>query len=180
MKTYIALFRGINVLGRNLLPMKALKMLCEKNGCVDVRTYIQSGNVIFRSGLSDVSRIAKRLTGSVSKSHGFEPRVVVLTLGEIENAADGNPFPEAAKDPKSLHVFFLAEVPRNADLRSFESLKTTERFHLKGRTLYLHTPDGFGRSKLASRAEKLLGVHATARNWRTVTTLRELAKSLPR
>ena len=179
MKTYIALFRGINVLGRNLLPMKALKVLCEKNGCVDVQTYIQSGNVIFRSARPDVSRIAKQLTGSVSKGHGFEPRVVVLTLGEIENAAAGNPFPEAAKDPKSLHLFFLAEVPKKPDLKSFESLKTpTERFVLKGRTFYLHTPDGFGRSKLAARAEKLLGVGATARNWRTVTTLVDIAKNL--
>jgi uncharacterized protein (DUF1697 family) len=178
--TYIALFRGVNVLGRNLLPMKALKSLCEKNGCVDVQTYIQSGNVIFRSKLSDVSRIAKQLTGSVSRSHGFEPRVVVLTLDEIENAAAGNPFPEAAKDPRSLHIFFLAEAPKSPDLKSFQSLKTTtERFHLKGRNLYLHTPDGFGRSKLAARAEKLLGVDATARNWRTVTTLLELARTLP-
>jgi uncharacterized protein (DUF1697 family) len=177
--TYIALFRGINVLGRNLLPMKALKILCEKNGCVDVQTYIQSGNVIFRSERSDVSGIAKQLSGSVSKSHGFEPRVVVITLAEIEKATAGNPFPEADKDPKSLHVFFLAEAPKRPDLTSFESLKTpTERFELKGKTFYLHTPDGFGRSKLAARAEKLLGVDATARNWRTVTTLVEIAKNL--
>jgi uncharacterized protein (DUF1697 family) len=178
MKTYIALFRGINVGGNHLLPMKALKVLFEKNRCVDVQTYIQSGNVIFRSAPSDVSRIAKQLTGSVSRSHGFEPRVVVLTLGELENATAGNPFPESAKDPKSLHLFFLAEVPKRPDLKSFESLKTpTERFELKGTTLYLHTPDGFGRSKLAACAEKLLGVEATARNWRTVTTLLEMAKT---
>lgn len=160
--------------------MKALKILCEKNGCVDVQTYIQSGNVIFRSARSDASRIAKQLTGSVSSRHGFEPRVVVLTVGEIESAAAGNPFPEAAKDPKSVHLFFLAEVPKRPDLESFESLKApTERFELKGTTLYLHTPDGFGRSKLAARAEKLLGVAATARNWRTVTTLLEMARTLP-
>ena len=97
--------------------MKALKSLCEKNGCVDVQTYIQSGNVIFRSTLPDASRIAKQLTDSVSRGHGFEPRVLVLTLDEIEHAAAGNPFPEAAKDPKSLHLFFLAEVPRKPDLK---------------------------------------------------------------
>jgi uncharacterized protein (DUF1697 family) len=178
--TYIALFRGVNVLGRNLLSMKALKILVEKNGCVDVQTYIQSGNVIFRNALSDAPRIANQLTHSVSRGHGFEPRVLVLTLDEIEHAAAGNPFPEAAEDPKSLHLFFLAEVPSKPDLKSFESLKTrNERFELKATTLYLHTPDGFGRSKLAARAEKLLGVAATARNWRTVTTLLELAKTLP-
>jgi uncharacterized protein (DUF1697 family) len=160
--------------------MRALKVLVEKCGCVDVQTYIQSGNVIFRSARSDTSRIAKQLTDSVSTSHGFEPRVVVLTLDEIENAAARNPFPEAAKDPKSLHLFFLAEVSKRPDLKSFETLRTkNERFELKGTTLYLHTPDGFGRSKLAARAEKLLGVGATARNWRTVTTLLEMAKTLP-
>jgi uncharacterized protein (DUF1697 family) len=179
LKTYIALFRGINVLGSNLLPMNALKVLVEKNGCVDVCTYIQSGNVIFRSALNDASRIATQLTDAVSRSHGFSPPVVVLTLGQLETAAAGNPFPEAATDPKTLHLFFLTEAPKGSDLKALELIKTTERFVLKATTFYLHTPDGFGKSKVAARAEKLLGVHATARNWRTVTTLLEMAHNLP-
>ena len=123
MTTYIALFRGINVGGRHLLPMKALKLVLEKNGCVDVQTYIQSGNAIFRSSMSDAARVAKRLTAAVSKSHGFEPRVLVLTRGELESAAARNPFPEASENPKSLHLFFLAELPSQPDLKSIEALK---------------------------------------------------------
>lgn len=176
--TYIALFRGINVGGSHLLPMKELKLLLEKNGCVEVQTYIQSGNAIFRSAMSDARRMEKRLTAAVSKSHGFEPRVLVLTRGELESAATRNPFPEASENPASLHLFFLAELAKKADLKSIEALKTrTERFALKGRVFYLHTPDGFGASKLAQRAERLLGVQATARNWRTVTTLLEMVKT---
>ncbi len=180
MNTYIALFRGINVGGRHLLPMKELKLVLEQSGCVDVRTYIQSGNVIFRSAMSDAARLAKRLTVAVSRSHGFGPRVLVLTRGELASATAGNPFPEASENPKCLHLFFLAERPKKLDLKSLEAHKAkAERFELKGRIFYLHTPDGFGTSKLAERAERLLGVEATARNWRTVTTLLAMAKGFP-
>jgi uncharacterized protein (DUF1697 family) len=171
MKTYIALFRGINVGGNHMLPMKELKVVLEKNGCTDVRTYIQSGNVILTSA-SEAAQLAKRLTAAVSKSHGFAPRVLLLTRTELERAAAANPFPGAADNPKSVHLFFLDEAPAKPDLKSLEALKTkTEAFALKGKVFYLHTPDGFGTSKLAMRAGKLLGVEGTARNWRTVTTL---------
>jgi uncharacterized protein (DUF1697 family) len=177
MKTYIALFRGINVGGRNMLPMKELKPMLERNGCLDVQTYIQSGNVVFRSAMSDVARLSKRLTTAISKSHGFEPHVLMLTRAELERAAAANPFPEAGEHPQSLHLFFLAERPKKPDLKACEGLKIqSERFELKGSVLYLHTPDGFGTSKLAAHAEKFLGVPATARNWRTVVTLLEMTK----
>src|SRR5688572_29322226 len=106
MNTYVALFRGINLVGRNRLAMKALKELVEQNGCRDVRTYIQSGNVVFCSRLSDAGRLAKRLTAAVGKSHGFEPRVLVLTRAELQKAVAGNPFPKAAENPQSVHLFF--------------------------------------------------------------------------
>jgi uncharacterized protein (DUF1697 family) len=177
MKTYIALFRGINVGGSHMLPMKELKLVLEQNGCSDVQTYIQSGNAIFRSTVSDAGRLAKRLAAAVSKRYGFEPRVLVLTRAELEKAAAGNPFPEANENPKSLHLYFLTEPPTKPDLKACEALKTkTERFALKGSIFYLHTPDGFGTSKLAQRVEGVLGVATTARNWRTVTTLVEMAK----
>jgi uncharacterized protein (DUF1697 family) len=178
MDTYIALLRGINVGGSHMLPMKDLKLLFEKNGCVDVQTYIQSGNVVFRSEMSDAERLAKQVTSAVLKDRGFEPRVLVLTWRALERAAAGNPFPEADDNPASVHLFFLCELARKADVKSMEALKAkTERFALKGKVLYLHTPDGFGKSKLAARAERLLGVEATARNWRTVTTLLEMTRT---
>ncbi len=178
MNTYIALFRGINVGGSHALPMKELKQVLEKSGCVDVRTYIQSGNVVFSSASSDVARLEKQLAAAVSGSHGFEPRVLVLTPDAFERAVAANPFPEAIENPRSLHLFFLASLPERPDLKSIEALRAkTERFALKGRVFYLHTPDGFGDSKLAARAERLLTVEATARNWRTITMLLEMVKS---
>ena len=176
MQTYVALLRGINVGGAHMLPMKDLKLLFEQLGCVDVKTYIQSGNVVFRTADANAGRLATRLTAAVANARGFEPRVLILTHGELKRAAAGNPFPEAADNPASVHLSFLAEPAKNADLQSLHALKSaTERFVLKDRVLYLHTPDGLGRSKLAARAERLLGVAATARNWRTVTALLELA-----
>jgi uncharacterized protein (DUF1697 family) len=178
MKTYIVLFRGINVGGYHMLPMKELKSVLEQNGCEGVQTYIQSGNVILNSSLSDV-QLAKRLSTAVSKSHGFEPRVMVLTRTELERAAAANPFPAADGNPKSVHLFFLDGVPKKPDLKSLEALKiNNEEFALKGKVFYLHTPDGFGPSKLATRIEKHLGVQGTARNWRTVTTLLGMASGL--
>jgi uncharacterized protein (DUF1697 family) len=172
MQTYIVLLRGINVGGSHKLPMEELKVVLEKNGCMDVRTYIQSGNVILASSISDPARLAKRLSAAIGGSHGFEPRVIVLTRRELEKAVTGNPFPQADRNPKSLHLFFLDEPPKKPDLKGLEVLKgKTEAFVLQGSVFYLYTPDGFGVSKLAARAEKLLGVDATARNWRTVTTL---------
>src|SRR5262245_2377501 len=172
MKTYIALFRGINVGGNHMLPMKELKVVLEKNGCEDVRTYIQSGNVILNSSASDVAKLAKQLSAAVAKSHGFEPRVLLLTRAELERAAAGNPFPGAAENPQSVHLFFLDGVPKKPDFSVLEAVKTkTEAFALKDRVLYRHTPYGLGRSKMATRVEKCLGVQSTARNWRTVTTL---------
>lgn len=172
MPTYIALFRGINVGGNHMLPMKELKRVLEKDGCQDVRTYIQSGNVILTSSIADPAKLARRLSAAVSKSHGFEPRVMVLSAGELQRAASGNPFAAGVDNPASLHLFFLEANPRSPDLNALEALKTkTEAFALKGAVFYLHTPDGLGRSKLATRIERSLGVQGTARNWRTVTTL---------
>lgn len=177
MQIYVALLRGINVGGSHMLPMKELRLLFEQSGCVDVKTYIQSGNVVFRSAISDAGRLAKQVTAAVSKKRGFEPRVLLLTRSELERAAAGNPFSEANDNPQSVHLFFLAEPAKNADLKSLDTLRAkSERYALKGKVLYLHTPDGFGRSKLAARAERCLCVEATARNWRTVTTLLDMAK----
>lgn len=177
MKTHIALLRGINVGGNHQLPMKELVVLVRQNGCTDVQTYIQSGNVIFRCATPDVRGLERRFASAISEKLGFEPRVLVLTGDELETAVSRNPFPEAAEYPKSLHLFFLAERPGKPDLQACDALRNaTERFALMDRVFYLHTPDGFGRSRLAARAEKLLGVPATARNWRTVNALLDMAR----
>lgn len=176
MRTWIALFRGINVGGANPLPMKGLVATLESLGFSDVRTYVQSGNAVFRDRSADASRVSQRIAKAVARDHGFTPRLVVLGLEDLQRAAKANPFPEAAGDPRTLHVFFLAEAPGKPDLARMDAIRArTESFSLKDKCLYVHAPDGFGTSKLAKGAERLLGVDATARNWRTVTALLDLA-----
>jgi uncharacterized protein (DUF1697 family) len=175
--TWIALFRGINVLGNRLLPMKDLATLLEREGFEGVRTYIQSGNVVFQSSKGTSDSLAKRIGNLVLKSYGFHPQVFVLSVRELTSAAATNPFSKAEADPKALHLFFLSELPRSPDLESLSRLRTgREAFRLKGRVFYLHTPDGFGVSKLAARAERFIGVGTTARNWRTVSKLLEMVR----
>jgi uncharacterized protein (DUF1697 family) len=176
MNTYIALFRGINVGGRNSLPMKELVALLEDLGAKKVRTYIQSGNAVFQSTEKNSSQLSKQLAAEIKKHHGFEPYVLLLGLQAINTAIAKNPFPEAEADPSSLHLGFLASTPKNPDLEKLNSLKkASERFHLNDNVFYLHAPEGVGRSRLAASTEKLLGVPMTDRNWRTVCKIRELA-----
>lgn len=179
MQTLIAWCRGVNVGGNRMLPMRSFASAIESAGGTSVRTYIQSGNAVFRAQKADTSGIAARIVRAIAASHGFEPHVLVVTLEQLEAAAAANPFPEALAQPATLHLFFLSREPPHADLAGMRALATgTERFALDGRVFYLHTPDGFGKSKLAGRAEKLLGVEATARNWRTVATLLQMARDL--
>jgi uncharacterized protein (DUF1697 family) len=117
-----------------------------------------------------------QLTAAIKKHHGFEPHVFILGRDAIEKAIAENPFPEAAADPASLHLVFLLSPPKNLDLKKLDSLRTeSEQFHLREGVLYLHAPEGVGRSRLAANIEKLLGVPATGRNWRTVCKIREMA-----
>ena len=103
---------------------------------------------------------------------------MILDQKELVRAAAANPFATVASaTPKSVHLFFLAERPKKPDLESVDQIKApSESYALKGKVFYLHTPEGFGTSKLAARIERHLGVAATARNWRTVTTLLDMAK----
>jgi uncharacterized protein (DUF1697 family) len=177
MKMYVALFRGINVGGKNRLPMKDLVATLENVGCQDVATYIQSGNAVFQSGERDASLLAETIEAEIKKRHGIEPRVLVLTSDDIERAMRSNPFPEAESEPKTLHLYFLAAPPERPDLDALEGIKgDRERFVLGDGVFYLHAPDGIGRSKLAASIERLLGVPTTARNWRTVRKVMEMAQ----
>src|ERR687889_126339 len=177
MKTYIALFRGINVGGNNVLPMKELVSRLESIGAQNVKTYIQSGNAIFQSQEANASLLSDKISAAIKKSHGFEPQVFLLKLEDMEKVVDANPFPEAESEPKTLHVHFLASMPKNPDLGALESIKSDrERFALKDKVFYLHAPDGIGRSKLAANTEKLLGVAITSRNWRTVCKVMTMLK----
>lgn len=178
MKTYIALFRGINVGGNNKLPMKELAAVLEGLGLRGVETYIQSGNVVFQGKAVDTALLSKKIGAAISKSHGFEPWVRLLEMPMLEQVIRGNPYPEAEAAPGTLHVHFLATVPPRPNLDGLEKLRAaSERFQLAGDVLYLHAPDGIGRSKLAAALERLLGVPMTSRNWNTVRKLGEMARA---
>jgi uncharacterized protein (DUF1697 family) len=177
MKTYIALFRGINVGGTNVLPMKDLVALLENIGSQNVKTYIQSGNAVFQNQEENPSLLSNKIRVTLKKSHGLEPQVLLLTPEEMERVIESNPFSEAESEPKTLHIHFLASMPKNPDLGGLESIKSDrERFALQDGVFYLHAPDGIGRSKLAANTEKILGVAITARNWRTVCKIMTMAR----
>lgn len=172
MKTWIALLRGINVVGRNQVPMKELAAALERAGFRSVRTYIQSGNVVLQSPGGAARTLAKRISQLIGKRFGFAPEVMVISGAELAQAVRANPFPGAHDNHKVLHLFFLAARPRKPDLDSLAKLDAgREEFALKGSVFYLYTPDGFADSVLRSRIERCLGVPATGRNWRTANEL---------
>lgn len=179
MKTYIALFRGVNVGGKSILPMKELVAILEDLGCRDVKTYIQSGNAIFQSEIIDAARLSNSMSIEIKKRRGFQPFVLLIELQELEKAMKNNPFPEAESDPRALHLGFLASAPKNPDLKTLESQRSaSERFRLIDKVFYLYAPDGVGRSKLAANSERLLGVSMTDRNWSTVSKIINLAQAI--
>jgi uncharacterized protein (DUF1697 family) len=176
MKTYIALLRGINVGGRNKLPMADLRELLQELGLQQARTYIQSGNVAFESDRDDLPQLSEEISASINGRFGFEPAVLLMTDETLQTAAEANPFPEAISEPKKLHLYFMAAAPPEPDLQAMQDLaQDGEQFALKDRIFYFYAPEGIGRSKLAAKIEKLLGVPATARNWRSVDSILELA-----
>ena len=178
MTIYVALLRGINVGGHNKLPMQDLRDILAALGCEDIKTYIQSGNAVFRSG-DDQTTLRSKIETAVDKQFGFTPKVLLLTIDDYQSILSANPFPEATDNPKSLHVSFLSEVPLDPNLDALDALKSpTENYALLANAFYLHAPDGIGRSKLAAKVEKCLGVQTTGRNWRTVIKVAELAKSI--
>jgi uncharacterized protein (DUF1697 family) len=176
MASWIALLRGVGG-GIRPLSMRELSVALEGLGLEDVRTYIQSGNVVFSSARS-AARLAGEIERCIEKKFGFHSRTFVLSVAELERAAKGNPFPQADQKPQALHLFFLAQPAKAAQLDAMNQLKAkSEQFVLKSKVFYFYAPEGFGISKLGARAERLLGVDATARNWRTVCKLLELSRS---
>ena len=156
--------------------MKSLRLALEEAGCVDVHTYIQSGNVVFRSALRCRPFVRAAGRGCVQQPWLRAARACA-NAGRAREGGGGQSVSGGRRRSEKPPSLLPGQTRDKTDLKSLEALKThTERFVLKGRIFYLHTPDGFGTSKLAKRAERLLGVDATARNWRTVKTLLAMAK----
>jgi uncharacterized protein (DUF1697 family) len=169
----IALFRGINVGGRNILPMKSLVEILEGLGYKNIQTTIQSGNVVFESVSEITTKKTNLIQNAIEKKHGFNPHVLFIDSDELNKAIDNNPFP--TEIGKVLHFSFLENIPESVDFKQLNELKTTtEEYELKDKVFYFFAPNGIGRSKLAAKVEKILGVNATARNWNTVKKLQTM------
>ena len=175
MPAYVALLRGVNVGGHNKLPMAALRTSLAAAGFDDVRTYIQSGNVVFRTPKRSRSALVTQIASVIEADFGFSVPVWLLTRKELADAVEANPFAAKAADEKTVHCYFLAARPAAKAISAATALAgTTEQCHVANRTLYLFAPDGIARSKLAANVERTLGVAATGRNLRTVRKILEL------
>jgi uncharacterized protein (DUF1697 family) len=187
MATHVALLRGINVGGRNKVAMADLREVVAELGHADVSTYIQSGNVLFTPGAGDAgtSALAAALAEAITTRLGVTSPVVVVSRDELAEVIGANPFPDEA-DPKRVHAVLLsgalgADAAGKIDEALARSVAKGARDELAiaGRTIYLHTPDGFGNSELAAAVLRIVtspraGVTGTARNWATTLKLLDL------
>jgi uncharacterized protein (DUF1697 family) len=181
--THVALLRGINLGGRNKVAMADLREVVTSLGHTDVATYIQSGNVLFSTVETDTTALAATLERAIAEKLAVRPRVVVLSREELAQVVRDTPYPDEP-NPKNVHAVFLGAEPGPDELESLAAAQrkaaakgSRDTAQVVGRTLFLHTPDGFGRSELAALlaggkgGAKAIGANGTARNWATVTKL---------
>jgi|SRR5438874_6223969 uncharacterized protein (DUF1697 family) len=181
MSVIISMLRGVNVGGHNQIRMEALRTLYEQLGMEEPRTYVQSGNVVFRTKERDLQKLRKLLEDGIERSFGFRPDVILRTIPELRKAIANNPFAtRKGIDPGKLLVTFLASDPNPEARKKVLAMETDpEELRIAGREVYIYFPNGAGRSKLAWAAiAKSLGTTGTGRNWTSVTKLLELAEKL--
>ena len=167
----VALLRGINVGGKNILPMKALTEIFRQAGAEDIQTYIQSGNVVFRAAYPD--KVATKVREQIAVGFNLKVPVVIRSAAELAITVAANPFLQAGIDPTWLHVLFLADQPSAEQIAKLDPNRSSpDEFALIGRDLYLHLPNGAAKTKLtAVYFDSTLKTTGTQRNWRTVLTL---------
>jgi uncharacterized protein (DUF1697 family) len=173
---HIALLRGINVSGKNMLPMAELAKMFVAAGCGDVKTYIQSGNVVFRASDGVVSKLGGLITPQIEERFGCKVPVVLRSAAELGEVVRSNPFLKAGAAEDSLHVYFLAGMPAAGDVAGLDTGRSApDAFAVVGREIYLRLPNGMGRTKLTNAYfDSKLKTVSTARNWRTVLKLLEM------
>lgn len=174
MALYISLLRGINVSGQKLIKMAALKKMYEDLGYKDVATYLQSGNVVFQSSITDEKHLEEMITAAIAQNFGFEVQVFVLKRDAWERLAASNPF---AQDPdkaiESLYVTLLRDAVPEASINKLSKWMTNgEEAVIDQKVIYLYYPNGYGKTKLSNNAvESAFKCVATTRNWKTTLSL---------
>jgi uncharacterized protein (DUF1697 family) len=177
----ISLLRGVNVGGHRMIKMDALRELYESLGLRDPQTYVQSGNVVFRTKERDLVRLAKRIEDGIERGFGCRPDVIIRTTSELRDVIAANPFAKRRGiEPNRLLVTFFAAAPAAEAREKILGIKADpEELRMGGRELYVHYPNGVGQSKLSpALIERTLKASGTGRNWNTVTKLLELAEKL--
>ncbi len=174
------MIRGINV-GSKRIKMADLKDIYISMGFKPVKTYIQSGNVIFKSNMDDPEDLAEMITQKIFETFNYRVEVVIRTMEELKAVVKSCPFGD--KEEEYSHVTFLSAIPHDMvhsiDMENIKGIKSTEKLVLVSREIYLYLPEGYGRTKLNNNFfEKKLGLNATTRNWKTVNKLLEIAESL--
>jgi uncharacterized protein (DUF1697 family) len=178
MPTWIALLRAVNVGGRNMVSMPRLREALAADGFGEVQTYVQSGNIVAQAPQRSSAAVEKRIGAVIAQEFDLTVPVVARTPAELAEVIDGNPFPDAADErPKQLHVTFLAGEPAADGVTAMHGDELTKHCcRVDGRHLYVDYVDGVHGSKLTpAYFARRLGVEGTARNWRTVLTLAEMA-----
>jgi uncharacterized protein (DUF1697 family) len=174
--SYVALLRGVNVGGKNMLPMKELCGIFGECGCPNARTYIQSGNVIFNAAPKLTTTLPAILAAKIAARFGFQCPVVFRTEAQLQDVILNNPFLKQGAPENSLHVCFLADEPQDIDIQKLDPARSLpDEFHVRKQEIYLRLPNGGARTKLTnSYFDSKLHTISTARNWRTVLKLLEL------
>jgi uncharacterized protein (DUF1697 family) len=178
METYISMLRGINILGRKPVGMVRLAAVYEEMKCRNVRTYIQSGNVVFDSAVRDEEKLARSLERGIAETFGFPVSVLIRTAPELAKVLKGNPFLARKNiDRSKLHVTFLVGAPTKDQVRDAGGIDSgKDEFVVFGREVFLFCPGGYGKTKLSNGFfEKKFAAPATTRNWNTVNKLYEMA-----
>lgn len=177
MKKYIAILRGINVSGHNIMPMKELKAAMEKAGFSNVATYIQSGNVVFEHSAALEDNLAKGLTGLIKTTFGYDVPVLVRTVDYMKQVHEANPFfKRDGVDTEKLHITFLGDEPTAQNIATANTYSyLPDEFIIEGKAVYVYCPNGYGNTKLTNTFfENKLKVAATTRNLKTVAKLIEM------
>lgn len=181
MRVFVGMLRGINVGGRNIISMSALRELCESLNLENPQTYVQSGNVVFKSKEQNEAKLAATIERALERKFGFRPAVILRSACELQEVIDNNPFAARSNvDPSKLLVTFLPLDPGEEARANVRKIPVApEELHVRGRELYINYPEGAGRSKLPiKRIEKALGMSGTARNWNSVLKLLEIAETM--
>lgn len=183
MTVYVSMLRAVNVGGTSRIKMDDLRKVYESLGLADVRTLLQSGNVLFRSGLKDRDALLKRIMQEIQRQLDLEVQVIMRTLAEVASIVERGPVLSARADLGKLVVMFLSSVPdaaaQAALLKWHKAKELKEMVELRGPEIYLYYPDGIGRSKLTNAViESKLDTWGTSRNWNTLKKLIEVGRAL--